>query len=65
MTEATTYYWRVFFRNDKMGFQKSFNIVAPNHDVAISEAVSALEEKGYDYSNFAVVTIERVAEVGT
>ena len=61
----TNYYWKVFFRNDKMGFQKPYEVVAPLVGGAITEATEALREQGYDDALFAVVTVQRIREVGT
>lgn len=61
----TLHNWKIVFRNDKMGFQKPFGVVATDHDNAIYEAISALQEEGYHYDDFAVISVQRIREVGT
>jgi hypothetical protein len=59
-----SWYWRVTFRNDKMGFQKTYKIIADTVLDAIEEAVQALHEQGYDSANFNVMAADRSREVG-
>lgn len=54
------YVWAVILRNDKMGFQKSFNVIAPRASAAIAEAYFQLETRGsYNGRNFEVISLTR------
>lgn len=67
MTEepTITYYWKIHFRQDKQGFQKYFEVVAPDIFGALEDGVRALEEQGYNQDDFAAVSVQRIREVGT
>lgn len=65
MSEATTFHWLVFFRNDKMGFQKHYEVTAPNVVVAMADATASLEEAGYKTADMQIVSVQRIREVGT
>lgn len=66
MTEQqTTYYWKIHFRNDVMGFQKPYEVVAAHLADAVDAAWASLHEQGYDSVHFAVVVVQRLREVGT
>lgn len=58
-----TYEWQVTFRNDTMGFQKTFYVVAERVTDAISVAAGELKLKGYDPFDFAVIKADRRVEV--
>ncbi len=59
------YEFKVRFSNDRMGFQKSFTVVALDAAVAVEAAYVSLEAAGYKRGDFMVIGLERGRKEGT
>jgi len=59
MPEITRYEWRVVFRNSRMGFQKSYAVIAQDHTEAISEGYAELRARNYLSESFEVIELKR------
>lgn len=53
------HHWRVVFRNDVMGFQKTTVVAAVGYAQAVTFAGDRLVRQGYERHHFAVVRVER------
>jgi hypothetical protein len=57
--EPELYVWRVIKRNDRMGYQKTTLVKAPDVWRAIEGADVQLEANGYDPDDFVTIALER------
>jgi hypothetical protein len=53
------YEWRIVFRNDRMGFQKQYAVIADDYLGAVEAGIALLESARYVAEAFAVIQLTR------